>query len=169
MDVESKLYYQKLPKSFLDSLKIPRLYFLITWLTVFIILLVGGFLSYASEDWMWFARFGALIVIVSLLIEASGVVQKYIDKIICFSAALTEEIVKMQVLRQPHMYGLTGNESEDEIDQITKKEHAQRMTNINLVLERKISSDVRRMQFLIGFVGTIVWGFGDLMGKLFAQ
>lgn len=163
------MYYQELPKAALDSFKVPRLYVYSTWVVVFLILLAGGFISHLNGNWMWFARFGALIVIVSLLIEASGLVQKHIDKIVSVSADLSKEIVRMQVQRQPHMYGLTGNESESQIDQIAKKEHAQRITSLNLIVEKKILANVRKMQFLIGSVGSIVWGFGDLAGALFVQ
>ena len=163
------MYYQELPKDFLKAFKVPRHYKALAWIVVIVILVVGTYLSFHHANWMWLARFGSLIAIISLLIEASGLIQSYIDRVIKVSAELTFDIVKMQVIRLPHMYGLSGDESEIEIDQIAKKEHSRRISDINFVMEKSISSDIRKTEFLIGSLGTIVWGFGDLLGKLFGQ
>jgi hypothetical protein len=163
--MEISLHHKKLLKDPVDSLKAPLRVKLLAWLATFLILLGGVYLSYMNSDWMWFARFGALIVIVSLCIEASGLVQSYINRIVNLSADLSEEIVKMQVPSRPHMYGLSGGESEDQINQIANKEHKHRITHLKLKLEKSISADIRKTEFSIGCVGTIVWGFGDLLGK----
>lgn len=161
------MYYQEIPKDVLEAFKVPHLYKLSAWFAVVCVLSVGVYLSCLNANWLWFARFGALIVIISLLIEASGLIQAYINRLVNLSADASAEIVRMQVVRQPYMYGLSGNESEAQIEQIAKKEHAQRITNLNLVIEKSLSVDIRRTEFSIGCVGTFVWGFGDLLSQFF--
>jgi hypothetical protein len=160
------MYSQDIPPEILEAFKVPKKYKALAWLITVVIILSGVILSLTFNDWLWFARFGALVVIVSLLVEASGLAQKFIDRVISMAHNSTLHVVRMQVLRQPYMYGLSGSETEEQIDQIAKKEHSYRVQSMSIIANNVIATDIRKTEFKIGFIGTSIWAFGDLVGVL---
>ena len=160
------MYSQEIPKEILEAFKVPAKYKFLAWLAASFFISTGVFLSLQFDNWLWLARFGALVVIVSLLVEASGLVQKFIDRVTLMAEESTPEIVKMQVKRLPYMYGLSGTETDEQINQIARKEHLHRVNHISIIANKTVSADIRKTEFKIGFIGTVLWAFGDLVGQL---
>ncbi len=52
------------------------------WLLAILIITIGIYLSIIKDDWVILARAGALIVILSLSLESTGIIQKLINRII---------------------------------------------------------------------------------------
>lgn len=160
------MFNHNVPQELLNAFRIPIQYKILTWGVTMSIIACGAITSIKYSDWTWLARFGSFIVIVSLALEASGFVQKFIDKIIGITSEIMPEIVQIQVERQPHLYGLSGNETTEQIEQISNKELKRRLESVTLLIEKKITSDLRKMEFSVATIGTLSWGFADLINKL---
>ena len=108
------------------------------------LMLVGAYVGYTHKDFMWFARFGALVVAVGLaLLSRSSVIG--ID-------------VKMHVTMAE-----TGLSHLD-------PDHYRKLGE---PVPAYVSED-QKMRFAVGvlgpiisLLGTVVWGFGDLLNKCF--
>ena len=70
----------------------------------------------------------------------------------------------MQIKRNTNLYGNSDNKTDTEIKQIADKELNRRMESIQIIIEKKMYGDLRKIEFTIGTIGTILWGFADLIG-----
>ncbi len=152
------------PDIFSKAFKVPRKYKIYAWLLTLLIITIGIYLSIIKDDWIILARAGALIVILSLSLESTGIIQKLINKIINTTKELTREIVIMQVKRNTNLYGNSDSRTEDDINQISEKELNKRVESLQLLIEKTMYSDLRKTEFSIAALGTFLWGFADLIG-----
>ncbi|EGR0072812.1 hypothetical protein BST50_21820 [Vibrio vulnificus] len=157
----------EIPKEILEAFKVPFRFKLIAWFLTVLICVVGIFSSVHWENWIHFARAGAVIVVLSLALEASGYIDKYLDRLLNHVGDISLNLVLVQVRRNKHMYGLKGNESEEQLLQIARKENSRRLTDIGNVAGTQFYKNLRKTEFTIATIGTIIWGFGDLLELLY--
>ncbi len=145
---------------------IPKRYLAAAYLLVTVVLAFGIGISFWMRDWMWLARFGAFLVCMAMIFEVTGILERYVKKIIGIAEGVTAEIVLMQVKRRAHLYGVTSETSEMHINEISEKEHARRLIFANEVIRSVISKKIQKHEFIVASVGTMLWAFADLLNKL---
>lgn len=153
-------------EQFLKHFRLPRRYVFYIWSVVFFVILIGILISTMKKDWLWLARFGSFIVIASMILEAFGIVEKFMNKIMKIVKELTREVVRMQLKRLPHLFGVTGNETKEQFNDMAEKELRRRIMDVGSFLEKSVANDLRRTQFLVASVGTLLWAFADLLNQI---
>ncbi len=120
------------------------------WTLTVLSLVAGLAASIASDDWTWFSRAGAAVVAVGIVLTSHQIFEH------------NRRLLDYQ------RRGLRGSRSE------AHGPHAQDWANENsirqLIRARSREEETWRSEFsgfrmLVG--GTLVWGFGDLLGVLF--
>ncbi len=149
----------------LAAFKLPFRYKALMWVVVFVIVAAGTLVSVLLKDFMWLGRFGALIVIAAMMLAASGIPNRITTRILAIAQEVTREVVRMQVKRLPHLYGLSGNETADEVSARAEKELRQRLATVGALAEKTAERDLQRTEFLVASFGTLLWAFADLIGK----
>ena len=107
-----------------------------------IILLAGSMISIQLNDWSWFSRCGSLVVVIGIILTSSQI----LDHI---------QLLKLRELN------LSGDLNRDWASEERKQS----------LLESRFSEETtwsnERSGFLMLIAGTLIWGFGDLVGILF--
>ncbi len=98
----------------------------------------GIWLSIATTDWMWFARSGAIITALGLVLASR----------------------KVLIARADLMSLLQDMERVDGAERTVRLESFKRLQRD---LDRQI---MEKAGFALLILGTLVWGFGDLIGRL---
>lgn len=112
----------------------------------------GGVLSVGSGDWTWFARAGSLVVAIGIVLTSSQIIEH--------NRRLRQRRVDIErQLRRQTQLSTSANRDwagDDSIRSLlrsrTREEYAWEIEGHGLYM-------------LV--VGTLVWGFGDLLGALF--
>lgn len=146
--------------------KIPILYVATAYLLVTIVLAIGVGLSIKLDDWMWLARFGAFLVCLAMMLEATGVLERYVNRVFGIVEGVTAEVVLMQVKRLPHLYGICSETTAKQIQEIAEKEHRRRLKYADNLMRNIIAKKVQRHEFFLASAGTLIWAFADLLNKL---
>jgi hypothetical protein len=161
------LNQHSIPQEILETFVVPFKYKILSWFLAVLIISVGIYASFITSDWLSLARAGAVIVVLSLALEASGKVDKYLTKLIGHVTPILSKIVLMQVKKNKHMYGLSGDETDEQLDQISAKESNRRLTDLTILAESLLYKDLRKTEFPIAIIGTTLWGFADLLEHVF--
>ena len=103
---------------------------------------VGVWLSMSVGDWQWFARSGAMLVVLGILLTSSQIIEN------------SRRLKTRHTLHPSHF----KHDYAEELKQ-RKLAHAS-------ILEEDIWHDGLRGLYLL-IIGTLIWGFGDLVGWLF--
>lgn len=148
------------------AFQIPVLYVAAGYLLMTVVLAIGIWLSIWFDDWLWLARFGAFLVCLAMMFEATGVLDRYVKKVMDIAGGITDEVVLMQVKRLPHLYGINSETNAQKIQEISEKEHRRRLVYTGDVIRSTISKKVQRHEFFVASVGTLLWAFADLLNKL---
>jgi len=148
------------------AFNIPTHYVVAAYLLVTIVLAFGIGISFWLRDWMWLARFGAFLVCLAMMFEVTGILEKYLNKVMSIVEGVTVEVVLMQVKRLPHLYGINSQTSDQQINEISEKEHKRRLILANDLIRSTISRKIQRHEFFVALVGTLLWAFADLLNKL---
>lgn len=110
-----------------------------------IILLTGMVPSIFTNDWTWFGRSGAILT-------AYGIVITYLD----LQGFLAKSVEDISARIDKHLETHDLSQVPDEkIDQIEAQKDA---------IFAGIIKSMRRVEFSILVLGTIIWGYGDLIG-----
>ena len=81
----------------------------------------------------------------------------YIDK--------SEEIYQ-RMKDKPHLYGISRPLTEEQARELISRER-DRINNVaQASLEREFSDDLKKMEWRIGSIGTLLWGFADLLNMI---
>jgi len=107
-----------------------------------VVLLAGVALSLYSSDWNWFSRSGSLVVVIGIFLTSSQII---------------ENTRRMKL----HRLHRGQNFNRDYADEI-KRDTLKRSRNPD---EDNWENGLRGLYMLV--TGTLVWGFGDLVGILF--
>lgn len=148
------------------AFKIPLPYVLTGYLLASCVVVIGIGLSVALGDWMWLARFGAFLVCLAMMLEATGVLERYVNRVFGIVEGVTAEVVLMQVKRLPHLYGICSETTAKQIQEIAEKEHRRRLKYADDLMRNTIARKVQRHEFFLASVGTLIWAFADLLNKL---
>lgn len=109
-----------------------------------ILLSLGGLLiGYVCEDFTWFARFGALVVAIgiTLLSRASLIRQDIMTDVLQSETGLSH--------LNPEHYKQIGKPVPDWVHE-----------------DHRTRAAVGVWGPLVSFIGTLIWGFGDLLNRL---
>jgi hypothetical protein len=98
----------------------------------------GAALSFASNDWTWFARSGAVLTALGLVLTSR----------------------KVLIARADLLALLADMERVDGAERTVRLESFKRLQRD---LDRQV---MERAGFALLVLGTLVWGFGDLIGRL---
>ena len=110
----------------------------------FIVSAFSIWLSFRLQDWTWFARSGSLIVIIGIVLTSTQII---------------ENNRRLHIRKQRH----ENNFSRDYASDI--KKHT--LENSRHHDEDVWESGLKGLYLLI--VGTIIWGYGDLLGVFFSK
>lgn len=114
-------------------------------LSVSIVLFAGVLPSIISNDWMWFSRSGALLTAYAVAItflDFTG----FIDNSFADISARIDKILEVRGLSK------VRQEKSKEIEQ--QKKH----------IFNEMTLSFKRVEFWSLVLGTIIWGYGDLLG-----
>lgn len=107
-----------------------------------VIVIVGGiWFSLKLADWSWFSRSGSLIVIIGILLTSSQII---------------ENSRKLKVRRSRHELNFNRDFAND-----IKQHSLERSRSLD---ENIWENGLRGLYLLVS--GTLIWGFGDLIGTL---
>lgn len=107
------------------------------YLAALITLLIGGVLSVRLGDWSWFSRCGSLVVVIGIILTSHQIIEH------------------MHHLGRQHRRDLMVNRdwASEEKHHFLHDDH-----------ERRWRSEKNGLYMLV--IGTLVWGFGDLINLL---
>lgn len=128
----------------------------------FVVILLGGaWISASVGDWMWFQRSGALVVAFSIFLIAIDY-PKHLARWLGTLAAYT---LMMMILN-----GRIADGSSSWFERLCRLEFGVQGRTLKLIVDSKLDDHVRcfrKTVVWLTFLGTLVWGFGDLAGWLF--
>ncbi len=101
----------------------------------------GAFISIKTGDWTWFSRCGSLVVVIGIWLTSSQIIRH------------------MQCLKQRHTIGV----SEFQRDWATENKQ---QSLLNSRLHEEATWINEKSGFYMLIIGTLIWGFGDLLGLL---
>lgn len=109
----------------------------------FIMLSSGIMISLNLSDWTWFSRSGCLVVVIGIFLTSSQII---------------ENSRRLRSRRSYH-------------EQNFKRDYAEDMKRQTLERSRSLDEDIWEnglRGFYLLIAGTLVWGFGDIVGLLFS-
>ena len=140
------------------------------WLGVAGFAVCGCVASWYARDWEWLARAGALITVVALAVasfnpslEAKLVVGPLHDT---FGPP---EGLREDIRAKPHLYGISHLLTEEQAEEVLAREHDRLNTRMRTALEAEFRDALTTLQLRIGVVGTILWGFGNLLNVMWVD
>lgn len=148
-----------------EVFKIPKGYVITVYLLVTAVLAVGVVLSIRYSDWVILARTGAVLILLAMLCEITGLPERFISRVMTAAESITSPIVLMQVKRLPYLYGVASGASEDQIAEITQKELRRRIKDAKEAFHKALAVKIKKHQFGIASLGTLLWAFADLLNK----
>jgi flagellar biosynthesis protein FliP len=153
-------------KDFLNAFNGSKLYKTMACFFVILILVIGLIISLFLDSWVNLARSGAVIVVLSLALEATGYIDKYVARVLNNVGQFLPVIVMKDVMNNGYLYGLNGNETDEQLAHIAMKENSLRVNDLTRLVERQLSKSLRKTEFMLAAIGTLVWGFADLLEQL---
>lgn len=116
----------------------------------------GVIVSFINNDWEWFQRAGSLIVAIGVYVAARdiGSVDRQLKSTIALGTAELINEDKTKILNGKDLSG-------EDIEAISNK--------VNDAVYAGLLKFHLKIEATILIVGTIIWGFGDLIGKLFGS
>jgi hypothetical protein len=124
---------------------------LLAWGLTAVSLLVGALVALDSGDWSWFSRSGAAVVAVGIVLTSHQVFEH--------NRRLLEHQRKNRHLQGPRPYDAHAHDwaNENSMRQLIRARSHE---------EENWRREFSGFHMLVG--GTLVWGFGDLVGLLLA-
>lgn len=104
-------------------------------------LVVGATLSILEQDWQWFSRCGSLVVVIGILLT---------------STQILEELHLMRQRRWRHDHHPDSWSNHDWVDETESHKKIRQPEN---------DSSGRGQGLYLLILGTLIWGFGDLIGR----
>ena len=155
-------------KERLVELVLPIVAILMAWLAVVVATVVGVWLSLSKENWSIFARSGSIVVAVALLLAiydhfswarslselARGVVKN----------EGVEDMFIKDIREALLSHGI--EKAENEIGFLAEQKSKSYYEMFPYRFSYHLKSLFQKNELLIGIYGTLIWGFGDLIGKL---
>jgi len=133
-----------------------------------IIIYFGIQLSIKYNDWTIFSRSGSLLILVTLfiiLIEHSKFFTSLIrnlDENRCIKySSILKKIIRRKIVQTLRKYQI--QKSSLEIDYLVEKEFYLFIEYFSNITRISLKEIAQRIELIIGIIGTIIWGFGDLI------
>jgi|GEM_PF-1637383 len=133
----------------LEKLKSIHRYKTIISISIFILLLAGIIPSIILYDWVWFSRSGALLVIFGIFII-------WLD----YQSSIENDL--NTVFDSFEKYLLNANEKDTESREKTKTEIQGKFNEVKKANKKRFQN----IEFFTVALGTVVWGYGDLINKV---
>ena len=108
-----------------------------------LIAIIGSIVGYLSKDFLWFARFGSIIIWVGILFLAR--------------TAFTGDLLPHIKMADSPFYS----------NQIEHYKYVKKKIPPIIQIDIKARKAVNIYGPLVTFMGTIIWGFGDLLNCIF--
>lgn len=124
-----------------------------SWLwkyTFFLSVLIGLSLSVSLADWMWFGRFGSLGTIAGLMLVMSPIFREGIYRHKHESSNRFRDSLDSDNQFQVSLVTIPGKGTFEHFDTDTVEDNRATLYGV-----------------AFSIVGTVIWGFGDLLGKVF--
>jgi hypothetical protein len=148
------------------------------WLLVVILTIIGVVLSIRYDQWLIFSRCGSLIVLVALflaIIDHSGWAETLYKitepKLTQNKNPKIEKRIKDEIVDEIQKCNLTL--SEEEISFFTwlayKLEFNSYREQFPARFGSYLKSIMQKHELIIATYGTLIWGFGDLIGSLISK
>jgi hypothetical protein len=146
---------------------LPRTFKYKVWGLVILIVFCGCMVSLFRDDWMWLARFGAIIVILTTVMASFNTyVESKVDITLLSDYIDKSEEIYQRMKDKPHLYGISRPLTEEQARELISRER-DRINNVaQASLEREFSDDLKKMEWRIGSIGTLLWGFADLLNMI---
>jgi hypothetical protein len=138
----------------------------LTYPLYFVVFGLGIGVSFVTHDWHWFSRSGSLIVAISIAMFATNY-ETVVKRSIVRDLKTAQRIGVDAMLMRVPIKGAQENENTQ-----AQIEELQRLANVvaHLANSRDVKKEVSWFDSAattIAIAGTVIWGFGDLVGKLF--
>lgn len=151
----------------LVELAMPILAIYLAWFFVVGVTVAGVWLSLSYEDWSIFARFGSVVVVIALLLAVYDHFS-WARSLSTLSLALINEqvddIFVKDIREALENHGI--EKSESEISYLAEQKSKAYHELFPYRFSHHLKSLFQRNELLIGVYGTLVWGFGDLIGNI---
>jgi hypothetical protein len=151
-------------------------YKIIIFVSITILFVFGVVPSIINSDWTWFGRSGALLVIFGVYVvwlDYKGEMDKNLDIVLKgfkeYLKKLTPEEERKNLNDQ--LKSLNIKYMEEELKKLLKTPHDRDKT-FDIISEKfkevsKLTHKrVQNVEFLVLVLGTLIWGYGDLINKL---
>lgn len=126
-----------------------------------IAIIVGVLVSIFQNDWLWFGRSGSVITVIAIYF-ASCEFRKKIEKAPFLADKIFDENQEQYIANLKHKIPDKNKE------QILKMAKTQTMEEIEQI-SKKIYDRFLKVETGIFIIGTLIWGFGDLLNALFKR
>ena len=129
------------------------------YLATILLSVMGVALSISLKDWQCFARSGSLIVILGIIVawkDITGNLQAYINAIIDVLAK------KIQEIENGSTRGLLYSGRKNSEDKSRLKSYNDKLQELDRLMKLRLKT----LEVFILILGTLVWGYGDLIGNL---
>ena len=144
-----------------------KFYALVVSPPLLIFAIAGIMPSVLTGEWTWFARSGALLT-------AYGVILAYLD----LSGAMREIFSEIQPAIEESFKNILEETFEELSEEYSEKKSVPEIHSIFeeakdevgeslSTLGDKLVSNIRFYEILLIIVGTVIWGYGDLLSNLF--
>ena len=148
------------------------------WLLVVILTIIGVVLSIRYDQWLIFSRCGSLIVLVALflaIIDHSGWAETLYKitepKLTQNKNPKIEKRIKDEIVDEIQKCNLTL--SEEEISFFTWLAYKLELNSYREQFPARfgsfLKSIMQKHELIIATYGTLIWGFGDLIGSLISK
>jgi hypothetical protein len=127
--------------TFIEKIKDIDEHWKALYFSIFLLTLTGIFPSLYFADWVWFSRSGSLLVVY-------GVYIVWLDYQSGIDGGLTN----------------VANAAKEKFSEQQSQELLSTIESIRTSNKKQYQT----MEFLILGVGTLIWGYGDLIGKLYS-
>jgi len=133
-----------------DKVKSINKYNTVAYISIFILLITGIVPSIIFSDWGWFGRSGALLVVFGIFII-------WLD----YESIINEDLNIVFSGFRDHLKDSDANLTTSEVDRIEKEIQGK----FDEVSDRT-KKRYKNIEFFIVAIGTLIWGYGDLMNKV---
>jgi hypothetical protein len=145
----------------------PFLFFIAGIALSIIVVIVGIYFSVIKSDWSWFARLGALLVVIALILATVDLPGWMVNLLkLGKKKSSTElkdsfsEIFKDDIKNKIKQCGNSMSEADIEFHASIMAEHYQ--TNLPTLFSIHMKSITQKIELIIAALGTFIWAFGDL-------
>ena len=153
---------------------IPLLARWLAWFIMVLIALTGVILSVNYSDWSIFSRAGSLIVVLALtlaLIDYSSVSKNVINEArkIGGDKASNEAIenIKNMIMNDLKNHGVV--KTDGEINYMAETLSTDYWERLPMRLGGFFKMQAVKTEITIAVIGTVIWGFGDLVGSILSK